>query len=62
MIIFILAISGYWLWKSYNVLIVSLENCKAAFSNIDTELARRFDLYIKATAILKNGSVSIKVR
>lgn len=46
----------WWLWVSYNKLVVLKENCDANFSNISTEIKRRFDLYMKVASVLQNGS------
>lgn len=45
-----------WLWISYNHLVPLRESCRAAAANIDTQLARRYDLYVKATSVLSSGS------
>lgn len=55
-ILFLFVISCIWLWKSYNKIIIVSEKCNSAFSNIDTELARRVDLYLRATEVLETGS------
>ena len=55
-IIFILSLITWWLWKSYNKIVTVSEQCNSSFSNIDTELARRFDLYLRATEELEDGS------
>lgn len=56
LIVFIVICMCWWLWKSYNRIIPAIEQCNNSFSNIDTELARRFDLYIKATDVMENGT------
>lgn len=56
LVVFIFIAASIWIWKSYNKLVIFYEKCNASFSNIDTELARRFDLYIRATDVLEDGS------
>ena len=45
-----------WLVLSYNKLTTLQEVCRAAQANVQTQLARRFDLYVKATSVLESGS------
>ena len=45
-----------WLVLSYNKLTTLQEVCRAAQANVQTQLARRYDLYLKATAVLEKGS------
>ena len=45
-----------WLILSYNKLTTLQEVCRAAQANVQTQLARRYDLYIKATSVLESGS------
>ena len=45
-----------WLVMSYNKLTTLQEVCRAAQANVQTQLARRFDLYVKATNVLEQGS------
>lgn len=47
---------GVWLLTSYNELVTLKEACAAAASNIQTQIARRFDLYVKASEVLSQGS------
>ena len=47
---------GLWVMDMYNGLVPMREKCREAKSNIDTHLARRLDLYVKATSVLENGS------
>ena len=56
MLLLLLIGLGWWLWTSYNKLVVHNELCNAAYANIDTELTRKFNLYLKATSVLENGS------
>lgn len=51
----ILAI-GIWLWWAYNKIVPKFEACNMTFSNIETELSRRLDLYLSASDVLKDGS------
>lgn len=51
----ILAI-GIWLWWAYNKIVPKFELCNMTFSNIETELSRRLDLYLSASDVLKDGS------
>lgn len=45
-----------WLVLAYNKLTTLQEVCRAAQANVQTQLARRYDLYLKATAVLEKGS------
>ena len=56
-LLFVLFISvPVWLVLSYNKLTTLQEVCRAAQANVQTQLARRYDLYLKATAVLESGS------
>lgn len=45
-----------WFVSVYNVLVPLRETVRAARSNIETQIARRVDLYFTATRVLENGS------
>lgn len=55
-VVFMLIGLVMWLWISYNHMVPLREACRAAASDIETQLARRYDLYIKATNVLDSGS------
>jgi LemA protein len=56
LIFFLLTAGVIWLPFAYNKLTTLQEVCRAAQANVQTQLARRFDLYLKATAVLEKGS------
>lgn len=45
-----------WLWWAYNKIVPKFEACNMTFSNIETELSRRLDLYVNVSDVLKDGS------
>ena len=56
-LLFVIFVGGLiWLVMSYNKLTTLQEVCRAAQANVQTQLARRYDLYIKATSVLESGS------
>ena len=56
LIFFLLTAGVIWLPFAYNKLTTLQEVCRAAQANVQTQLARRYDLYLKATAVLEKGS------